>query len=52
MELGVAYGLELGNYLVRFNRQDLAREKQSLRLFGIIAPRWGILVGPGIDLKK
>jgi hypothetical protein len=31
MELGVA-DLELGNYLVRFNRQDLAREKQSLRL--------------------
>jgi hypothetical protein len=32
MELGVAFDLELGNYLVRFNRQDLAREKQSLRL--------------------
>jgi hypothetical protein len=53
--LGVALDLELGNYLVRFNRQDLAREKAivTAALVGYeIAPRWGILVGPGIEFEK
>jgi hypothetical protein len=53
--LGFALDLELGNYLVRFNREDLARKNAIVTAVLVeyeIAPRWGILVGPGIEFEK
>jgi hypothetical protein len=52
---GCALDLELGSYLVRFNREDLDRENALITaaLVGYeIAPRWGILLGPGIEFEK
>lgn len=54
-KLGLALDLELGSYLVGFNREDIAREKAlvTAALVGYeIAPRWGILIGPGIEFEK
>jgi hypothetical protein len=54
-KLGVALDLELGNYLVDFNREDLSRENAivTVALAGYeILPRWGILFGPGIEFEK
>jgi hypothetical protein len=53
--LGLALDLELGNYLVGFDRENLARENAivTAALLGYeIAPRWGLLVGPGIEFEK
>lgn len=53
--LGFALDLELGNYLVEFDRENLARENAivTAALVGYeIAPRWGLLVGPGIEFEK
>ena len=54
-KLGLAIDLELGNYLVDFNREQLARENALLTvaLAGFeILPGWGILVGPGMEFEK
>ncbi len=53
--IGLALDLELGNYLVRFNREDLERENAIITaaLVGYeIAPRWDIFFGPGLELEK
>jgi len=54
-KLGSAVDLELGNYLVGFNREPLSRENAivTVALAGYeIAPRWGILFGPGWEFEK
>ena len=54
-KFGLAVDLELGNYLVDFNRAPLARENALLTaaLVGFeIVPGWGIVAGPGMEFEK
>jgi len=54
-KLGLAIDLELGNYLVDFNREPLSRENAlvTVTLAGFeILSGWGILVGPGMEFEK
>lgn len=53
--LGIALDLELGNYVVDFNQEDLSRDNAfiAVALAGYeILPRWEILMGPGIEFEK
>jgi hypothetical protein len=54
-KLGAVLDLELGNYLVDFNRKELERE--SALVTGILVGyefknRWSFLLGPGIEFEK
>ena len=54
-KLGLAIDLELGNYLVDFNREPLARENVlvTAALAGFeIVHGWGIIAGPGMEFEK
>jgi len=54
-KLGYALDLELGEYVVDFNRENLSRENAivTAALIGYeILPRWSILVGPGFEHEK
>ena len=47
--------METGNYLIEFNREDLARENVAIiaavAVFEIM-PHWGVFTGPGIEIEK
>ena len=46
--------IELGNYLIEFNREDLNREYVFIfAVLGVydILPNWAIFAGPGIELE-
>jgi len=54
-KFGLAVDLELGNYLVDFNRAPLSRENALIIVAAAgfeILPRWGIIAGPGIEFEK
>jgi hypothetical protein len=54
-KLGYALDLELGSYVVNFNREDLSRKNAVVTavLAGYeILPRWSILAGPGVEFEK
>lgn len=54
-KLGAILDLELGDYLVKFNRNDLKREKALVT--GILVgyefdEHWSLSLGPGIEFEK
>lgn len=54
-KIGAVLDLELNNYLVDFNREELEREKALVTgvLVGYeFANRWSLLLGPGIEFEK
>lgn len=54
-KIGAVLDLELNNYLVDFNREELEREKALVTgvLVGYeFANRWSFLLGPGVEFEK
>ncbi len=54
-KIGAVFDLELNNYLVNFNKEELEREKALVTgvLVGYeFAERWSFLLGPGIEFEK
>lgn len=54
-KIGAVFDLELNNYLVNFNREELEREKALVTgvLVGYeFANHWSFLLGPGIEFEK
>lgn len=54
-KIGAVLDLELNNYIVDFNREELEREKALITgiLIGYeFENHWSILLGPGIELEK
>lgn len=54
-KIGAVFDLELSNYIVDFNREELEREKALVT--GILvgyefANHWSFLLGPGIEIEK
>lgn len=54
-KIGAVFDLELNNYLVNFNREELEREKALVT--GILvgyefSNRWSLLLGPGVEFEK
>lgn len=54
-KIGAVLDLELSNYLVDFNREDLERERALITgvLIGYeLNQHWSVLLGPGIEFEK
>ena len=54
-KIGAVLDLELKNYLLEFNREEIEREKALVTgvLIGYeFANRWSFLLGPGIEFEK
>lgn len=54
-KIGAVLDLELANYIVDLNREELERDKALVT--GILvgyefAPRWSFLIGPGMEFEK